>query len=292
MKTLKSVIFLISIFIYSNTSGQSIEVVLAPSASGADSIGTAAIECRYEYSWLKDTTARMSETGELVSGDSTDVVRGMMILQCGGGVSKFYSYDKFYIDSLYFSDIDKYKGIDKLSRVKNTFTVYKNFPEAGKMTLTDAVGADNYMVVEDIPDFGWVVCDEWKEIAGYRARKATSTFRGRDYVAWFAPELPLTEGPWKFSGLPGLIMEVRDAANQYRYELKGIVLKDATVYMPDLNYLKTDLEKYLRVLRRYNENPMQFLLDIDMGMIQQVVVSKPDGPSGEFKIMYDFPEII
>ena len=84
MKTLKSVIFLISIFIYSNTSGQSIEVVLAPSASGADSIGTAAIECRYEYSWLKDTTARMSETGELVSGDSTDVVRGMMILQCGG----------------------------------------------------------------------------------------------------------------------------------------------------------------------------------------------------------------
>lgn len=292
MKTLKSVIFLISIFIYSNTSGQSIEVVLAPSASGADSIGTAAIEFRYEYSWLKDTTARMSETGELVSGDSTDVVRGMMILQCGGGVSKFYSYDKFYIDSLYFSDIDKYKGIDKLSRVKNTFTVYKNFPEAGKMTLTDAVGADNYMVVEDIPDFGWVVCDEWKEIAGYRARKATCTFRGRDYVAWFAPELPLTEGPWKFSGLPGLIMEVRDAANQYRYELKGIVLKDATVYMPDLNYLKTDLEKYLRVLRRYNENPMQFLFDIDMGMIQQVVVSKPDGPSGEFKIMYDFPEII
>ena len=90
--------------VFSPTDGrcQSIQVMFRPVAYRMDSIGTARIECRYGYSWLRDTTARMSADGGLVSGDSADVERGMMLLQCGGpsGVSRFYSYDRFYLDSL------------------------------------------------------------------------------------------------------------------------------------------------------------------------------------------------
>lgn len=70
---------------------QSIQVMIKPVAYRMDSIGTARLECRYGYFWLKDTTARMSPDGGLLSGDSAALERGMMLLQCGGpsGVSRF-----------------------------------------------------------------------------------------------------------------------------------------------------------------------------------------------------------
>ena len=173
------------------------------------------------------------------------------------------------------------------------FTVYKHFPEPGRMISTDVVGADNYLVEEQVPDFGWKVCDEWKEVLGYRVRRAECTFRGRDYVAWFAPELPVSDGPWKFCGLPGLILEVYDVRMQYRYVLEGLTVKDGLrVEMPDAQYIRTDVEKYLRTLRRYTENPMLIMSEIDASAISAVRVSKPADGSDPFKLKFDFQEIL
>jgi hypothetical protein len=41
-------------------------------------------------------------------------------------------------------------------------------------------------------------------------------------VAWFAPELPYSDGPYKFNGLPGLIVKIADTRNQYVFELLSI----------------------------------------------------------------------
>lgn len=276
---------------------QSIQVMIKPVAYRMDSIGTARLECRYGYFWLKDTTARMSPDGGLLSGDSAALERGMMLLQCGGpsGVSRFYSYDKFYLDSLMLAaDGGGGTAFDVWSLPSGTaFTVYKHFPEPGRMTSTDVVGADNYLVEEQVPDLGWKVCDEWKEVLGYRVRRAECTFRGRDYVAWFAPELPVSDGPWKFCGLPGLILEVYDVRMQYRYVLEGLTVKDGLrVEMPDAQYIRTDVEKYLRTLRRYTENPMLIMSEIDASAISAVRVSKPADGSDPFKLKFDFQEIL
>ena len=265
--------------VFSPTDGrcQSIQVMFKPAAYRMDSIGTARIECRYGYSWLRDTTARMSADGGLVSGDSADVERGMMLLQCSGpsGVSRFYSYDRFYLDSLMLAADGGGTMPDVWSLPAGTaFTVYKNFPEPGRMTSTDVIGTENYLMEEAVPDFGWRVLDEWKEVLGYRVRRAECSFRGRDYVAWFAPELPLSEGPWKFCGLPGLILEVYDTRLQYHYVLQGLTVADSgiRVEMPDAQYIRTDVGSYLRTLKRYTGNPMLF--DIDMSAISSVRISK------------------
>ena len=277
---------------------QSIQVMIKPTAYRMDSIGTARIECRYGYSWLKDTTARMSADGGLLSGDSADVERGMMLLQCGrpSGVSRFYSYDRFYLDSLMLaSEGGGGTAVDVWSLPSGTaFTVYKNFPEQGRMTSTDAIGTENYLVEEAVPDFGWRVLDEWKEVLGYRVRRAECTFRGRDYVAWFAPELPVSEGPWKFCGLPGLILEVYDTRLQYHYVLQGLTVADdgMRVEMPDAQYIRTDVEKYLRTLRRYTENPMLIMSEVDASAISAVRVTKPADESDPFKLKFDFQEIL
>ena len=282
---------------FSPTDGrcQSIQVMFRPVAYRMDSIGMARIECRYGYSWLRDTTARMSADGGLVSGDSADVERGMMLLQCGGpsGVSRFYSYDRFYLDSLMLAAEGGGAMPDVWSLPAGTaFTVYKNFPEPGRMTSTDIIGTESYLMEEAVPDFGWRVLDEWKEVLGYRVRRAECSFRGRDYVAWFAPELPLSEGPWKFCGLPGLILEVYDTRLQYHYLLQGLTVADSgiQVEMPDAQYIRTDVGSYLRTLKRYTGNPMLF--DIDMSAISSVRISKPADGGDPSVLHFDFQEIL
>ena len=48
-------------------------------------------------------------------------------------------------------------------------------------------------------------------------RLATSDFRGRHWTAWFATDIPVSDGPWKLGGLPGLILEAYDKGHQYTF---------------------------------------------------------------------------
>lgn len=72
------------------------------------------------------------------------------------------------------------------------------------------------------PSLNWHITDESKEIGEYIAIKAEVTFRGRDYEAWFTPEIPIPAGPWKFYGLPGLILEVTDKENLFQWYAQNI----------------------------------------------------------------------
>jgi hypothetical protein len=64
----------------------------------------------------------------------------------------------------------------------------------------------------------WSIKNETKTILGHTVQKATTQFRGRDYVVWFTSDIPLSNGPWKFGGLPGLILEVYDVQRHFVFE--------------------------------------------------------------------------
>ncbi|MEM7372546.1 MAG: GLPGLI family protein [Bacteroidota bacterium] len=74
-----------------------------------------------------------------------------------------------------------------------------------------------HLIQEKWPDIPWTIQQEEKIIAELLCKKATAHFRGRDYTAWFTPELPFNFGPWKLCGLPGLILEAYDATGQVAY---------------------------------------------------------------------------
>jgi GLPGLI family protein len=65
-------------------------------------------------------------------------------------------------------------------------------------------------VKEVCPKMNWKIEKETKKIGSLLCKKATTTFRGRTYTAWFAPDIALPYGPWKLNGLPGLIVEAYD----------------------------------------------------------------------------------
>lgn len=68
------------------------------------------------------------------------------------------------------------------------------------------------------PDIHWDISDSTKKVGDFVCTKATAHFHGRNYIAWFTPEISVPYGPWKLVGLPGLILQARDNSNNIRYK--------------------------------------------------------------------------
>jgi GLPGLI family protein len=116
-------------------------------------------------------------------------------------------------------------------RPKEAYEVYKDFTQRrffspNKLTLAMGGGkAHNYIVEDQSINFGWQITEERKNIGGYECIKAVSQpFRGRVYEAWFAPAIPVSDGPWKLSGLPGLILEAKDDKNEIFFVFERVVV--------------------------------------------------------------------
>ena len=100
--------------------------------------------------------------------------------------------------------------------------IYKNIPDC-KVTERCYFDMERWEYIEDWEKPEWEIGDSTKTILGYECVEATTDYRGRRWTAWFAPEIPIQEGPWKLCGLPGLILEAHDATNDYIFEANGIL---------------------------------------------------------------------
>ncbi|WP_052158287.1 GLPGLI family protein [Lacinutrix jangbogonensis] len=85
-----------------------------------------------------------------------------------------------------------------------------------------SIGNKSYKISEKISNFDWELIEEEKTIGNIVCYKAKTTYRGRDYIAWYAPSIQLMFGPWKFSGLPGLILEIYDTQKTFLWTAKSI----------------------------------------------------------------------
>jgi len=113
---------------------------------------------------------------------------------------------------------------------------------------------------ENIPTLNWSICDEKKTIQRYVCQRATTRFRGRDYEAWFSFEIPISEGPYKFGGLPGMILEIKDSRNHFVYTCIEIKKIKKPIKIRNWNYTKISrlqlhsfLKKKYKDLSGYNK---------------------------------------
>lgn len=82
--------------------------------------------------------------------------------------------------------------------------------EENSLINVDYLGEKEIIVHENYPEMQWKIESETKKIANYICNKASLTFRGRKWIVWFTPELPINVGPWKFVNLPGAILQAYD----------------------------------------------------------------------------------
>jgi len=82
---------------------------------------------------------------------------------------------------------------------------------------------NDFAVEENLPTMKWSLLTEQKQIGKFLCEKAKTTFRGRTYEVWYTTEVPISYGPWKFNGLPGLMVEIKDTQGIYTWQLLSFV---------------------------------------------------------------------
>lgn len=109
--------------------------------------------------------------------------------------------------------------------IKNFYLIY---PEDQKMIDIESISSsfDAYSTESPYQGQEWKIGDEIKEIGDYRCQQATTTFKGRNYIAWFTTEIPFQAGPWKLRGLPGLILSAYDEDKEVVFEYAGFDFVD------------------------------------------------------------------
>ena len=110
-----------------------------------------------------------------------------------------------------------------------------------------------YRYTEPWPSMQWTLGSEKQSICGYQCQKATCHWRGRDYEAWFTSQIPLKSGPWKFGGLPGLIMKIHDTKHLYTWEAVSVENGSFPIYQLEERFFKdSDRKKVLKMQRDWN----------------------------------------
>ena len=107
---------------------------------------------------------------------------------------------------------------------------------------------DFFKYQESLPLLRWTISGETMTIKGYRVQKATTSFGGRNWIAWFATEISYSDGPYKFSGLPGLILKLHDSRNHYLFELVSIEKPEESkaIEFPLRRYIETTKRNFFR----------------------------------------------
>lgn len=169
----------------------------------------------YEYKFIPD------------SNNKEDVKKEMMLLDISKTGSSYYSHDKFVSDSTSAAEVQKQinsgSGNISINRREKpgqvSYKVTKSYPDF-KTYLFTTISTDKYKVVEDKrPE--WKILPEKQKIGEYNAQKAVTNYGGREWTAWFSADIPFQDGPYKFYGLPGLIVKMEDATGSHIMTLVG-----------------------------------------------------------------------
>lgn len=101
------------------------------------------------------------------------------------------------------------EGIDLRTKEKLYYKDFKKNKSYNKQFFDETIN-----IVDSIAIWKWEIMDETETILGYTCKKATTKYYGRDVIAWFTDEIPVSDGPFHYSGLPGLILKIQTRSNE------------------------------------------------------------------------------
>ena len=117
------------------------------------------------------------------------------------------------------------------------FFMYKNFIDSTIYCRADFFSKKFYLK-DSLFNIKWQLLNSSKLILGYLCYEAVAEFRGRTFKAFYTPNIPYPDGPWKFSGLPGLILEVSTDDNKFSYIALSISISNKFTKREDISKYK------------------------------------------------------
>ncbi|SPY36000.1 GLPGLI family protein [Porphyromonas cangingivalis] len=147
-----------------------------------------------------------------------------IVLELGKKFSKSYSQVLFSADSTATEWLRR--GAEAVPFPKEWVPledVYKNYStKRSKIVFRSIFSGPVYHYEEDTDLMKWTLQPEKRQILSYSCQRATTSFAGRNYEAWFTYDIPMPNGPWKFGGLPGLILSLRETRDHFVFECVAV----------------------------------------------------------------------
>lgn len=230
--------------------------------------------CKYSLSSQKDSLNKNS------------VFNDIMYLEIGKENSKYYSYlfqlgrrneEEDYGKSLEYIMSMVQKGRYYPENESEIIIQYY----AVKKRKVMAKFKNIYCYTEDIETLNWKIHPETTTILQQSCQKATTFYRGRNYIAWFAPSIPYRLGPWEFTGLPGLILRISDTQGQFNFECTELLKQGKDASYKDYTNCKEAPKKKVKELRRLFATDMNSFDQIEWGV--SATVQNADGTTSPYK---------
>jgi GLPGLI family protein len=185
-----------------------------------------------------------------------------MFLDISENVSVFQSQNRYYKDSLmndpsYRQSIIS-SGNFNTSIFPKTKIPYKIIKDksAREIIFRTTLGMEHFQYLTPADSIAWDLQPDTAALAGFHCQKATTSHGGRFYTAWYTTEIPVSDGPYKFCNLPGLIVEVADSKNHYSFRLTGIQSNNISFPANDDNqYVTVTRKQYMQHIKNIRENP-------------------------------------
>lgn len=180
------------------------------------------------------------------------------LLDIGKQEVLYYTKDFFIADSLVKGNIPFPKDLQLNTSAIISHKIGENYYDEYDLL------ENTILKLQEKDSQNWKLINERKQIKDLILQKATTKWGGRNWIAWFATEIPFQEGPYKFHGLPGLIVEIYDDKNNYRFEL----VKSENICKPFENQFITmsremsiplNWDKYNITKLKFYESPVNFI---------------------------------
>lgn len=122
-----------------------------------------------------------------------------------------------------------------------------------------------YCYQEDLDSMAWEISSETKEMYGLKVQKSNLNWAGRRWTVWFALDIPIPHGPYKFSGLPGLIVHAEDHTGSFSFEMANIIRKPSHIITrprPDIKIITTTKADFYKQRKFLMENMYEISLTL------------------------------
>ncbi|MCD1117108.1 GLPGLI family protein [Chryseobacterium turcicum] len=235
----------------------------------------------YEYKFITDSTKVNEVDSEI------------MYLDVAKKGSKFLSEKKSIADSIHQDRIKKgtrdFTGIDYGSVL---YVVEKSYPDF-KIDFFKNLEMTKYKV-SDTREMNWKILSEKEKIGEFNTQKASLNFAGRIWTAWFVSDIPIQDGPYKFHGLPGLIIKIEDKTKSHSFVLKEIknIPTDQEWVSDSMrkslgNMITVDQEKYKKQVVDFRNNPTKEMRQMLSGNTKIAMIDENGKPLDIEKILRD-----
>ncbi len=226
----------------------------------------------YQVSMKTDSTAEPTvENAYLDVSKDKSIFYGEKRMQRDSVMQRNFQTKNFNFDR---SQMDQY-------RTKINYQVEKDLAEQ-KVTFKNRIARDQYSYEEDRA-LDWKILPDIAQIGDYKAQKAEVDFGGRKWIAWFTQDVPVMDGPYKFSGLPGLIVKIEDSKGDYSFDLKETKkINELPTFQQRGNVVVVKRKDYEKQAEKYRKDPLSF-----MNLQSGGFGGPPQGGGGGIRIQAD-----